>query len=179
VLKRDPPVAGDQRFVAKTIAELKKGGALNDPRPYNRSLALSDYVLGEVRRSIDRVRLLLTYRPPTPNLTLSDYREAVKALRKVAFTEEQRAAIRQLEAVRQEPPERANALKYHCAAEMYFLMECFSAKEPTGSDEGPFQTGAAHIYEAVTGCESDDMKRACALVLRERRRTPNRFSKRP
>jgi hypothetical protein len=112
-----------------------------------------------------------------PNLTLSDYRRAARALRKVAFTDEQRTAIQQLEAVRQEPPERADALKYRCAAEMYFLMEGFSAKEPTGSDGGPFQTGAEYIYEAVTGRASQDMKRACALVLRERRRPSNRISR--
>jgi hypothetical protein len=164
VLKPNP----DSDLVASIITELKKGGALCDPRPYDRSLPLSDYVLSEVQRSLDRVRKLLTYKPSTPSLTLSDYRKAAKALRKVVFTDEQREAIRQLEAVQQEPPERADARKYHCAAEAYFLMACFSAKEPTGTDEGPFQIIAAYIYEAVTGHEASDMKRSCALVLRER-----------
>jgi len=174
VVKRDPEFVS---FVTLIVAELKEGGSLNDPRPYDRSLPLSDYVLCEVQRSLHRVCKLLTDKRST-DITLSDYRRAAKALRKVAFTDEQRTAISQLEDVWQEPPEHADALKYHCAAEAYFLMECFSAKEPTGSEEGPFQAIAAYIYEAVTGLASSDMKRSCALVLRDRRRTPNRFSKR-
>jgi hypothetical protein len=185
----------DQRLVKAIVAVLEEGGPVNDPRPYDRSISLSDHVRNEVHRSLNRIRMLRTYKPSTegtaetktpdgkfviqkverPNLTLADCREAAKTLRKVAFTEEQREAIRQLEAVWQGPPEHADALKYHCAKEMYFLMEGFSATEPTGSDEGPFQTGAASIYEAVTGSPPSTMKRSCALVLRERQRTPARF----
>jgi hypothetical protein len=174
----------DTQLVALIIDELKYGGTFNDPRhPEDCRTSLADHVRYEAQRSLNRVRLLQTYKwpddvPPAP--TTADFRKAAKALRKVAFTEEQRAAINQLEAVWQEPPEHANALKYYCAAEAYFLMEMFAAKAPTGSAGGPFQKIATAIYEAVTGKrEGDkmaDVKRSCDLVLRSRRRFQHRFS---
>jgi hypothetical protein len=177
VAKRESVAARDQRVAAVIVDELEKGGALNDPRHYSRPIPLSEHVRNEVRRSLARVRMLRAYKSATSDPTLADFRAAARGLRKVAFTDEQQTAIQQLEAVRQEPPERADALKYRCAAEMYFLMEGFSAKGPTGSDGGPFQTGTGYIYEAVTGRASQDMKRACALVLRERRRPSDRISR--
>jgi hypothetical protein len=171
----------DADFVTLIIAELEKGGELNDPRPYlgDRPTPLADHVQREVQRSLNRVRLFLTWKrpanvPPTP--TAADFRKAAKALRKVAFTEEQRTAIRQLHAVRQEPPERADALKHHCAAEAYYLMESFSATAPTGYEDGPFRVIAALIYEAVTRkSPADMMKRAGDTVLQSRRRVQHRF----
>jgi hypothetical protein len=93
-------------------------------------------------------------------------------LRKIAFTDEQREAVRQLEAVRQTPPAHANALKYQLAKEAFDLMG-FSAKPPTGMPGGPFRTIADRLYEAVTGAPpySDaTMRRACGLVLADQRK---------
>jgi hypothetical protein len=93
-------------------------------------------------------------------------------LRKIAFTDEQREAVRQLEAVRQTPPAHANALKYHCAKEAFDLMG-FSAKAPTGMPGGPFRTIADRLYAAVTGeppYSDATMRRACGLVLDDQRK---------
>jgi hypothetical protein len=162
-------------------------------------ISVAAHARTEARRSIERVRLLRTYKPPAevevetkiagklvkrrvalPKLTLSDFRKATKALRKVAFTEAQQTAVRQLEAVRQEPPERADALKYYCAAEAYFLMQCFSVVAPTGYEGGSFLTIACLIHDAVTGrtISAIGMKRSCDLVLRNRRKYAPTRSKR-
>jgi hypothetical protein len=172
----------DADLVAWIVEELEKGGTLKDPRhPEDRRTSLADHVRYEVQRSLNSVRLLQTFKwpdhvPPLP--TAADYRKAAQALRKVAFTEAQRTAIRELEAVRVLPPERMNALKYQCAAEAFDLMTFFSAKPPTGTERGPFRTIAVLLCEAVTGQRHDkiDMKRACGAVLRDRRKyNPNAF----
>ena len=72
----------------------------------------------------------------------------------------------------QEPPNRAGALPYKCAAEAFFLMEQFSLKKLTGTEDGPFLMIAAKLYEAVTGKREADMRRACHFVLENRRRYP-------
>jgi hypothetical protein len=151
-------------------------------------VSLADYLQREVQRSLDRVRLLSTYitstdeqgrehRFPVPPVrTLADYRQAAKALRKVAFTETQRAAARQLEDVEQEPPERSNPSKHYCAAEAYFLMELFSGEaKPSTYSEGAFRTIAVLICEAVSGEAQVDLERACETVLHSRRRFQHRF----
>jgi hypothetical protein len=165
------------------------------------NISLAAHARTEVQRSIERIRLLRTYKPPAevevegeikiagklvkrrvalPKLTLSDFRKAAKALRKVAFTEAQQTAVRQLEAVWQEPPERADALKHYCAAEAYFLMQCFSVVAPTGYEGGSFLTIACLIHDAVTGrtISAIGMKRSCDLVLRNRRKYAPTRSKR-
>jgi hypothetical protein len=162
-------------------------------------ISLAAHARTEARRSIERVRLRRTYKLPAeieveiksagklvkrqialPKLTLSDFRKAAKALRKVAFTEAQQTAVRQLEAVWQEPPERAGALKHYCAAEAYFLMQCFSVVAPTGYEGGSFLTIACLIHDAVTGrtISAIGMKRSCDLVLGNRRRYAPTRSKR-
>jgi hypothetical protein len=201
------PKWSDAAIVADIIAQLEKGGPLNDPRarPEDRLAPLAElhiqdkryfdalyaeaaareskreYVRREVQRSLNGVRLQLDPWPQgrpadaPPARTLADYRKAAKALREVAFTEEQREAIRQLEAVEQEPPERGNALKHYCAAEAYFIMEMFSAKAPTGYKAGTFRTIAVLIYEAVSGEAQANLERACETVLHSRRRFQHRF----
>jgi hypothetical protein len=175
----------DTELVASIIDEPKDDAALNEPRRWEAKhpMPLDDYAQWEVQRSMDRRRLLQDFKwpddvPPAP--TAADFRKAAKALRNVAFTQEQQAIVRQLEAVEREPPEHANALKYHCAAEAYFLMEMFAPKAPTGSAGGPFPKIAGTIYEALTsqreGDAGADMKRSCDLVLRNRRRFQHRFS---
>jgi hypothetical protein len=175
----------DATIVAEIVAQLKRGGPINDPRAHadhDHTVPLADYLRCEVQRSLDRVRLQLDPWPQgrpaaaPPVRTLADYRKAAKALREVAFTEEQREAARQLEAVEQEPPERSNAKKHYCAAEDYFIMEMFSAKAPTNYETGTFRTIAALIYEAVSGEAGAYMERACETVLHSRRRFQHRFS---
>jgi hypothetical protein len=178
-------------FADEIVTQLKRGGALNDPRAHDRTVPLADYVKREVQRSIDRVRFLSTYKPPdslsvtdehgkehlipVPKRTLADYRKAAKALREVAFFKEHLVTAEELEAVEQEPPERSNALNDRCAAESYFLMEMFSAKAPTGYETGTFRSIAVLICRAVSGKIYPDLKRACDTVLRSRRRFPHRF----
>jgi hypothetical protein len=77
---------------------------------------------------------------PLPKLTLSKFRKAAKALREVALTKPAQQVVCWLEGMRQEPPERANAFHYHCAAESYYLLGLFSKKPPTLYDDGPFVT---------------------------------------
>jgi hypothetical protein len=178
------PKQSDAAIVADIIAQLERGGPINDPRarPEDRLTPLGGHARREVQRSLDRVQLQLDPRPQgwpadaPPARTLAEYRKAAKALREVAFTEEQREAIRQLEAVEQEPPERSDALKHYCAAEAYFIMEMFSAKAPTGYETGTFRTIAVLIYEAVSGEDRANLERACETVLHSRRRFQHRFS---
>jgi hypothetical protein len=173
-------------FVAAIFDELETCG-LNDPRPLAQrgTLPLEDYLRSEVRRSIERVQTLTN--PPAdlrnlfdslPPRPMSYYRRIAKELEAVAFLPSQIDALRQLQAIEQEPPERGDALKYRCAAEAYYLMDLFSSKPPTGTFEGPFQTIAGVLYNAVTGCEPTDMKRSCDRVL-ERRRYAEVVSNRP
>jgi hypothetical protein len=195
----------DARLVKSIIEELEKGGLLRDLRlraENRRRTSLADHVRSEAQRSLDRVRLRRDFkrsdyitgtdergdyrtvtdehgkehRIPAPRRTLADYRKVAKALREIAFTEEQREAARQLEAVEQEPPERSNALKHYCAAEAYFLMEMFSARKPSTYPDGAFRKIAVLIYEAVSGEDRANLERACEAVLHSRRRFQHRFS---
>jgi hypothetical protein len=63
---------------------------------------------------------------------------------------------------------RPNAV---CAAGAYELMNDFSKREPSGSDDRPFRTIAEWLFEAVTGRKPKDrqFKRACDNELRRRR----------
>ena len=128
-------------------------------------------------------------------VTLADLRKAARLLRdasaalhKVALFDDHRLAVpeierisQELEGVRQIPPERAHALKYRSAAEAFDLMS-ISAKPPTGSNDGAFRIIAARIYAAVNevddGEKVDDIKRACDLVLADRKKyNPNAFKR--
>jgi hypothetical protein len=172
-------------FVAAILDELK-GYGLNDPRALARRVSpLDDYLRVEVRRSIERVRTLTN--PPAelrnlfdslPPQPMSYYRRIAKELEAVAFLPSQIAALRQLQAIEQEPPERGDALKYRCAAEAYYLMDLFSSKPPTGTAEGPFQIITGVLYNAVTSREPTDMKRSCDRVLEHRRRYASTVSNR-
>jgi hypothetical protein len=159
-------------IIADIIAELEKGGPLKNPfaRGYP-STAPTDYVRIEVQRSIDRIKLRLTYKRPSnvPKASASDFRKLGRVLRKVGLS----ALAEQIGAsdhVQQEPPPRANALKHYCADEAFCLMEWFSANEATFSEGGPFQIIAEKLYEAVTGRSDANLERACDWVLRERRK---------
>jgi hypothetical protein len=108
---------------------------------------------------------------PLPKLTLSKFRKAAKALREVALTKPAQQVVCWLEGMRQEPPERANAFHYHCAAESYYLLGLFSKKPPTLYDDGPFVTIAVLLCAAAGGfATAEAMRHSCALVLRERER---------
>jgi hypothetical protein len=167
--KRD----GDKRLVADIVEQLERGGPFNDPRPRpeDRLTLLAEHIPSEVQRSIDRMCMLRTFRPPRwyPKRTAADYRKLGRLLRKMGFT----AFAEQIGAsdhVTQEPPPRADAVKYYCASEAFFLMEMFSAKGATFTTGGPFQIIAQKLYEAVTGKEVD-LERACDWVLKQRRKS--------
>jgi hypothetical protein len=183
----------DDYLAASIVRELERGGALKNPfaRGYP-STAPADYVRIEVQRSLDRVRSLqngdvekLIHElrtkgklPPTPTPNIRKIKKAVTVLRSIAKFEDQSTVLDQFNAFRQEPPERVNALKWHCAAEAFDLMTFFSAKPPTGTPTGPFWEIAAMIYEAVTGETHTDVniKRACDAILAARREhNPNAF----
>ena len=164
------------------------------------STAPTDYVRIEVQRSIERVRGLQTSerreqaarnfieqladsiadrdtlkRLSEPPPSLADIRKAAKAFRKVKslFINDDQMIPKKLEmfaAGRQEPPPRADAMKFQCAAEAFCLMEWFSAKEATFSEGGPFQIIAEKLYEAVTGKSDANLERACDWVLTKRRK---------
>lgn len=188
----------DASFVASIIEQLNKGGPLRDPRPPSNDPQtdqnpLAAYVASEVQRSVNRVRMLRTFKPRGKMLemieaspTIADYRKAARLLRqasaalcKVALFDEQRLAIPEMERISQEldrvwraPPAHANALKYLCSNEAFDLMTFFSAKPPTNTKGGRFRTIAALLYQAVTGrpCDPDAMERSTDLVLRDRKR---------
>lgn len=175
-------------FVTAIADELKACG-LNDPRTSDaqRVSPLEDHLRAEIGRSIERVRTLSN--PPAnlrnlfdsllPPRPMSYYRKTAKELEAVAFLPSQIAALRQLQAIEQELPERSDALKHRCAAEAYYLMDLFSSKPATGTAEGPFQVIAGVLYSAVTGREPTDMKRSCDRVLEYRRRYASAVSNRP
>jgi hypothetical protein len=163
----------DADLVASIVEELEKGGALKDPRhPEERRTSLAGHVRHEVQRSLNRMRLLQSYKWPdgAPKVTEADVKKAVTVLRSIAWTEEQRAVLDQFDAVRQYPPEGVNALKYRCAAEAFDLMTFFSVKPPTGTEAGPFRNIAALLFEAVTGQPHTDvdMKRSTDRVRTDR-----------
>ena len=158
-------------IVTDIVAELKKGGPLRNPfeRRYP-ATAPADYVAGEVQRSINRIRVRRDYkRPPNiPKVSVSDYRTLGRLLRKTGHTEY--AEQHGFSDRRQEPPPRANALKHFCADEAFCLVEWFSPKPATFSEDGPYHMIAQQLYEAVTGKRDANMERACDWVLRERRK---------
>jgi hypothetical protein len=162
-----------------TIIECLKEGVLNDPRgAEHRTPPLEDHVKTEVRRSIEGMRLDVPELPPEHASKVEAQAAAlhaagkaqrayVKALRKAGLTA---LADHVAHTLWQEPPERADTLKYACAAEAFYLLEMFAKAPPTGTEGGPFRMIAATLYEAATGESEPDMKRACAFVLDSRRR---------
>jgi hypothetical protein len=180
----------DVRLVASIVNELKGDGSLKDPRrppPADDQTPLEAHAAQYVQNSINTIRWLQTYKSPVPVTKIKDIRKAARLLRnasatlsKFAFTPAQRLAVpemlrisKELDTARAVPPERADPLKYWCASEAFDLMDFMSAKPPTGYENGPFQTIAAMLYEAVTGkppaSRGVDMKRSADLVLRDRR----------
>jgi hypothetical protein len=154
-------------LITAIVEEL--GKPLNDPRTLaNQTSPLASFVRAEVRRRIDWLRSP-SQALPVEMPTMVDVRHAIKALSRVAFTITAQTTLAELKAVEQEPPEKADPLKYECAAEAYFVMECFSKKPITGTEGGAFRMIAAYIHEAVTG-KVINSKRACELVLKQRRR---------
>jgi hypothetical protein len=166
----------DDDFVEAIVDELDRG-ILVDPRPLaQRSGLLTEHVRAEVRRSINRVRMLRTAKFKVHGQALkvpsqAQLDRAARALRDVAITAADWATLKAIRGRRRYPPRRCDPFKFHCAAEALFLVEMFSRMKPTGTVKAPFRTIADLIFEAVKGeSPADDttMKRACALVLRDR-----------
>jgi hypothetical protein len=62
-----------------------------------------------------------------------------------------------------------NEIKKWCARVAFRVVRKFSQHEPTGTDQGPFRCVTRCLYEAVTGKEGKDLKRACDDHLRRAR----------
>jgi hypothetical protein len=61
--------------------------------------------------------------------------------------------------------------KHLCARFAYGLMQGQSDREITGTADQSFRNIASLMYEAVSGRQNADLKRACDELLREKRRT--------
>ena len=57
--------------------------------------------------------------------------------------------------------------KYFCARSSYDLMQAKSDRKIAGTKDGAFRAIASLLYEAVSGQQGADLKRACDSVLRE------------
>jgi len=158
------------------VRELRRCGALNDPRASKyRTSSLDEYMRSEVGRSIHRIRMLRRISRPLdgPMLTADELRKLGRALAEVAFTPVQATAARELAALDHEPPELANAIKYHCAEEACYLIGCFSnnPRDHIGrSERGAFCVTTKKLYEVATGEVNADVSRACDHVLKNWRR---------
>jgi hypothetical protein len=132
---------------------------------------LGTYVRAETRRCINRVRMPKELPPGKPGRpTAADYNRAIAAMERIAFTDSMREQIEWAKSVQLFPPDkRADMAKQDCAEESWFLMEYFSAQPPTGTEGGPFMLIAEFLFEGLTGSEANNMKRACAAVLKNRR----------
>jgi hypothetical protein len=66
-------------------------------------------------------------------------------------------------------PAKTNQLKFNCALQAHSLMTTFTEQKPTKYKNGKFQEIAALFYSSVAGeeTESEEMERACALVIEE------------
>jgi hypothetical protein len=64
-------------------------------------------------------------------------------------------------------PAKTNELKFNCALEAHSLITLFTEQKPTKYKNGKFQEIAALLYSSVAGeeTESEEMERACALVI--------------
>lgn len=143
-------------IVADIVAQLKRGGPLRNPfeRGYP-ATPPADYVAGEVQCSIDRIRarrdgewLSAIPADKVPKRSASDYRKLGRLLRKTGHAEyaEQIGAS---DHVQQEPPPRADALKHYCADEGFCLMEWFSAKPATLTEDGAYQIVVQTVPDAI------------------------------
>ena len=158
-------------LVDRIVRELKARD-FNDPRKLDdRALSLKDYVVAEVGRSFDRVRLTIPDDHP-----LKPSRVTAAALRQQGKLWLRWPWLRQLAGVsglwakifsktRQEPPEGADEFKHRCADESFFLLETFTVK-------GPTLNAMQAISGLLHGEQGEDMERACKRVLRDRRSVP-------
>jgi hypothetical protein len=142
---------------------------LNDSRKLDdRALPLKDYVVAEVGRSFDRVRLEIPDDHPlkTRRVTAAAVRQQGKlwlrwpGLRQLAGVDELWA--RMFSKAWQEPREGADVFKHCCADEAFYLLETFTVKGPT--------LNAMQTISGLLHGERDvDMERACKRVRRDRR----------
>lgn len=70
--------------------------------------------------------------------------------------------------------DRAKAV---CAEGAYDLIVKFSKRRPSGTVDGRFRTIAGLLFQALSGQQNVDLKRACDSQIRRRRRQLNRPSK--
>ena len=124
---------------------------------------LRTFAAAEVGRSIERVRMKLPSEPSD-----ADARQAIKALEPFANAPMIREAIYWLRMYKQERPPCADADKWRCASEAFYLMDTLSSERPTDYLDGPFFFIAAKLYETLTGDADASMQRVCKLVLAAR-----------
>jgi hypothetical protein len=185
-------------IVADIIRQLEKDGPLRDPFEWRHREDMGDkyvaddyvakYVAREVQRSIDRIKERLKYKPDKPLPPPAEWKKLGQQLRKMRMSVEvdQRENMNDppryvrlpddfFDKVRQEPPPRTkDALPYICADEAFYLMEMFSAGQPTQYREGPFYTIARKLYEAASRKPARNIDRACDWIWNERHSVPRR-----
>ena len=109
------------------------------PRPFSNvphdatKEQLRTFAAAEVGRSIERVRMKLPSEPSD-----ADARQAIKALEPFANAPMIREAIYWLRMYKQERPPCADADKWRCASEAFYLMDTLSSERPTDYLDGPF-----------------------------------------
>jgi len=148
----------------KAIVEDLGGTEINDSRVLaHRTRPLDRHVRAEVRREIDRLRSpqLVLFDMPTT----ADIRKAQETVDRVLPP----TVAAGLRAIWREAPERSNELKYRCSAGAWYLMEAFSKKERTGTQDGPFHVITQLLYSAATGKHDVNVSRACDWILQKRR----------
>jgi hypothetical protein len=161
---RDMPTGKSTAEFINAIVKELGGEAIEDPRNLaNRTASLDRYVRAEVRREINRLR------SPQPVLfdlpTAADIRKAQETLDRLLPP----TVVAGLQAIWQEPPERSNELKYRCASGAWYLMESFSRRERTSTQDGPFHVITRLLYSAATGEHDVNIMRVCDWILQKRR----------
>jgi hypothetical protein len=166
---------GDTRIVLEITTKLMRGGLRSRPFSFVPRGATAAHLravaVDEVRRSMERVRRA------TPELTAADARRAFQSLAPFVDVPEVRAVanwLKLLSQMRQEPPPHADANKWKCASEAFYLVDTLSRLPPTASRHGSFAAIAALLFEALKGTpeyEGADMYSACSAVLAARRKT--------
>lgn len=140
--------------------------------------------LGEMRYELDVLKALLTPASLTAALDKIEKRaaalaaeiEAADEFRKVAALcgfslEPLRTA---LDVFRSRRGGRSGHFKWEnalCAESAYKLIIKFSETSPSSTEDGPFRTIAGLLFEAITGEQEADLKRACDDVMRRRRQS--------
>jgi hypothetical protein len=156
------------------IVRVLKAREFNDSRKLDdRALPLKNYVVAEVGRSFDRVRLEIPDNHPLkpPRVTAAAMRQQGKlwlrwpGLRQLAGVSELWAKI--YSKAEQEPPEVADVFKHRCAAEAFDLLEILTVKGPTLDD---MQTISGLLHGGEIG--DYEMERTCKRVLQNRRSVP-------